>query len=216
MYVLVAKMALKQTDILHFANGMVGGCLEGGSIMYVCIYMYIYIYIYIYYSLRVKRKQVSSFLMSFPSVLLACWCIICQETGFMVAQIVSRWTQEAACVNSTGRSAAYTHLLSASSSSSVPTCTLCVPGMQMKSLDAIRVKSIRLKSRGNRTELFSSVNAAPKVQPVLFYFIVYHLHMFQTERYCQEVPFCVTKRNSGITWHSYCPFFRMLIVLCYI
>jgi hypothetical protein len=81
-----------------------------------------------------ERKQVSSFLLSILHI---------SHAGVLFAWLRGSLAgeRETACVNSTGRSAAYTHLLNTSSSSSVPTCTLCVPGMQMYSLDAVRVKA---------------------------------------------------------------------------
>jgi hypothetical protein len=131
----------------------------------------------------------------------------------MVAQIVSRWTQEAACVNSTGRPAAYTHLLStSSSSSSVPTCTLCVPGMQMKSLDAVRVKASGWNLVVTEQNLlqFSKYSRQSTTSFFNFYiinfFIVYHLHTFQPERILSGGSTLCYESTSGIAWNSYCSF----------
>jgi hypothetical protein len=65
IYVVVAKMALKQTNILHFANGMMGCCSKNKYLMIMNLFTACE------REAGVQLPPASSFYF------LAYWCVIC-------------------------------------------------------------------------------------------------------------------------------------------
>jgi hypothetical protein len=102
-----------------------------------------------------ERKQVSSFLLSILRISHAGVLFVRKLVAWLRGSLAGE-PQDTACVNSTGRSAAYTHLLStSSSSSSVPTCTYSLCSWDANEVAGCgQSEGIRLKS-GNRTALTS-------------------------------------------------------------